>query len=61
MQRIKEIVANEFRPVSLLDFLPSFEIEGKVYHVKYGTLRNILSKLRRTGQIQIDYKTKQTF
>ncbi|MGC2680568.1 MAG: hypothetical protein WA323_01790, partial [Candidatus Nitrosopolaris sp.] len=32
-----------------------------VYHVKYGTLRNILSKLRRTGQIQIDYKTKQTF
>jgi hypothetical protein len=44
-----------------LDFLPSFEIEGKVYHVKYGTLRNILSKLRRTGQIHIDYKTKQTF
>jgi hypothetical protein len=61
MQRIKEIVSNEHRPVSLFDFLPSFEIEGKMYHVKYGTLRNILSRLRRTGQIQIDYKTKQTF
>jgi hypothetical protein len=58
MQRIKEIVSNEHRPVSSLDFLPSFEIEGKV---TYGTLRNTLSKLRRTGQIQIDYKTKQTF
>ena len=61
MQRIKEIVSNEHRPVSLLDFLPSFEIEGKQFQVKYGTLRNILSRLRRTGQIQIDYKTKQTF
>jgi hypothetical protein len=28
MQRIKEIVLNEHKPVSLLDFLPSFEIEG---------------------------------
>jgi hypothetical protein len=61
MQRIKEIVSNEHRPVSLLDFLPSFEVQGKEYHVKYGTLRNILSSLRRTRQIQIDYKTKQTF
>jgi hypothetical protein len=61
MQRIKEIVSNEHRPVSLLDFLPSFEVQGKEYHVKYGTLRNILSSLRRTRQIQVDYKTKQTF
>jgi hypothetical protein len=61
MKRIKEIVSNEHRPVSFLDFLPSFEIEGKEYHVKHGTLRNILSGLRRTRQIQIDYKTKQTF
>jgi len=61
MQRIKEIVSNEHRPVSLLDFLPSFEVEGKEYHMKYGTLRNILSTLRRTRQIQIAFKTKQTF
>jgi hypothetical protein len=61
MKRIKEIVSNEHRPVSFLDFLPSFEIEGKEYHVKHGTLRNILSGLRRTRQIQIDHKTKQTF
>ena len=61
MQRIKEIVSNEHRPVSFLDFLPSFEMEGKEYHIKHGTLRNILSRLRRTGQIQIDCKTKQTF
>jgi len=61
MQRIKEIVSNEHRPVSLLDFLPSFEIEGKEYRMKYGTLRNILSDLKGTRQIQIAYKTKQTF
>jgi hypothetical protein len=61
MKRIKEIVSNEHRPVCFLDFLPSFEIEGKEYHIKHGTLRNILSGLRRTLQIQIDYKTKQTF
>jgi hypothetical protein len=61
MKRIKEIVSNEQRPVSFLDFLPSFEIEGKEYLVKYGTLRNILSSLRRARQIQTDYKTKQTF
>ena len=61
MKRIKEIVSNEHRPVSFLDFRPSFEIEGKEYYVKHGTLRNILSSLRRKRQIQIDYKTKQTF
>jgi hypothetical protein len=61
MKRIIEIVSNEHRPVSFLDFLPSFEIEGKEYHVKHGTLRNILSGLRKTQRIQIDYKTKQTF
>ena len=61
MQRIKEIVLNEHKPVSLLDFLPSFEIEGKEYNMKYGTLRNIFSSLRRTRQIQIAFKTNQTF
>jgi hypothetical protein len=61
MKRINEIVSNEHRPVSLLDFLPSFEVEGKVYNMKYGTLRNIFSNLRRTHQIQIEHKTKQTF
>jgi len=61
MQRVKEIVSNEHRPVSLLDFLPSFEVQGKMYHMKYGTLRNIFSSLRRTRQIQIAFKTKQTF
>jgi len=61
MQRGKEIVSNEHRPFSLLDFLPSFEIEGKQYSMKYGTLRNIFSSLRRTRQIQVAYKTKQTF
>ena len=61
MQRVKEIVSNEHRPVSLLDFLPSFEVQGKMYHMKYGTLRNIFSTLRRTRQIQIAFKTKQTF
>jgi hypothetical protein len=50
IQRIKEIVSNEHRPVSLMDFLPSFEVEGKEYHMKYGSLRNTL---RRTRQIRV--------
>jgi hypothetical protein len=61
MQRIQQIVTDEHRPVSCFDLLPSFRIEGKEYHMEYGTLRNILSRLRRARQIQIDYKTKQTF
>lgn len=61
IQRIRQIVADEHRPVSHLDFLPSFTLEGKEYHLEYGTLRNILSRLRRTGQIQIANKTKQAF
>lgn len=61
IHRIRQIVADEHRPVSCLDFLPSFTVEGKEYHLEYGTLRNILSRLRRIGQIQIVYKTKQTF
>jgi hypothetical protein len=61
MQRIKEIVLNEHRPASFLDFLPSFEIEGNEYHITHGTLRNIFSSLRRTRQIQIAFKTNQTF
>lgn len=59
--RIRQIVVDEHRPVSYLDFLPSFTVEGKEYHLEYGTLRNILSRLRRLGQIQIAYKTKQAF
>jgi len=61
VQRIKQIISIEHRPVSCLDFLPTFQVEGKEYRIAYGTLRNILSRLRRTTQIQIDYKTKQTF
>jgi hypothetical protein len=61
MQRIKEIVSNQHRPVSLLDFLPSFEVEGNEYPITHGTLRNIFSRLRRTRQIQIAFKSKQTF
>jgi hypothetical protein len=61
MQRVKEIVLNEHRPASFLDFLPSFQIEGKEYDITHGMLRNILSTLIRTRQIQIAFKTKQTF
>src|SRR6266516_1395015 len=61
MERMGNIVFLENRPFSYLDFLPKFEVNGKEYSVGYGTLRNQFSKLRRRGEIELDYRTNQAF
>jgi hypothetical protein len=55
------IVFTEQRPFSFIDFLPRFEVNGREYTIDYGTLRNKFSQLRKKGEIQLDYKSKQAF
>jgi hypothetical protein len=61
MERMGHIVFLENRPFSYLDFIPEFEVDGKEYSIGYGTLRNQFSKLRRKGEIEIEFRTKQAF
>ncbi len=55
------IVFLEHRPFSFLDFIPKFDLDGKAYSIDYGTLRNKFLKLRRKGEIELDYRTNQAF
>jgi hypothetical protein len=55
------IVFLENRPFSYLDFIPKFEVNGTTYAMKYGTLRNYFLKLRKNGDIELDYRSKQAF
>ena len=55
------LVVIEHRPCSFLDFIPEFEVNGKVYSIDYGTLRNKISQLIRNGELELDYRTKQAF
>jgi hypothetical protein len=55
------IVFQEHRPFSYLDFLPEFEVNGKTYRIGYGTLRNKFLNLRKKAEIELDFRTTQTF
>ena len=61
LERIGNIVFLENRPFSYLDFIPKFEVNGTEYSVRYGTLRNQFSKLRKKGEIELEFRTKQAF
>jgi hypothetical protein len=61
LERMGNIVFLENRPFSYLDFIPKFEVNGTEYSVRYGTLRNQFSKLRRKGEIELEFRTKQAF
>ena len=58
--KIKEIVLIEGRPFSFAD-LKAFEIGGKRYEMEYGTIRNYVSLLRKTGEVQPAFKSKPAF
>jgi len=61
MERMAEIVFTECRPFSHLDFIPKFMVNDRVYSIKYGTLRNKISKFRKKGEIELGYRTNQAF
>jgi hypothetical protein len=53
-KRIKEIVVIEERPFSFIDFR-SFILDGVQYELKHGVIRNYLSNLARSGEIEFAY------
>ena len=50
----------EYRPASY-DDLKVIEIEGKLRTINYGTLRNIMSALKKQGRIERYYNSKASF
>lgn len=59
-KRIREIVISEERPFSFLD-LKSFEVDGTQYELKHGVIRNYLSKLTKSGEIEFAYNSGVAF
>jgi len=59
-RRIREIVVYDDRPFSFID-LENFEVDGTRYELKHGTIRNYLSKLTRSGEIEFAYSSGIAF
>ncbi len=60
LERLEQIVTSEHRPFSYRDFL-HFEINGSEHGMCHGTFRNKISKLRKKNQVEIAYRSIQTF
>jgi hypothetical protein len=60
MQHMKYIVFTEKRPFSYLDFR-RFEVDGKEYEMTHGTFRNNISKLKKEGKVELEYKSAIAF
>src|SRR5215207_8039314 len=59
-KQLKYINQVECRPASYKDF-EDLEVEGKPCSIKYGTLRNKISALRKKGAIERYYNSKASF
>src|SRR5918996_1896805 len=59
-KQIRRIVILEERPFSFID-LENFEVNGTRYELKHGTIRNYLSKLTRSGEIEFAYNSGVAF
>jgi hypothetical protein len=60
LERISVIVYGESRPCCFKDFI-NFELNGVPYKYSHGTIRNILSILRKQGKIEIAFKSIPAF
>ena len=54
------LVYSENRPFCYCDFL-YFEINGEEYGMKHGTFRNKISKLIKSGKVEVSYRSGPTF
>jgi hypothetical protein len=54
------IVLSENRPPCFRDFL-CFEVDGKEYRMKASTFRNKISRLRKSGDVELDYNSGTAF
>ena len=57
--KTREIVV-EKRPFTFAD-LREFEIAGQKYHMKDGTFRNFISKLRKSGEVELAFRSRPAF
>jgi|tagenome__1003787_1003787.scaffolds.fasta_scaffold20983234_4 hypothetical protein len=60
LEKIKKIIHNEQRPFCFRDFL-SFELDGKEYRYKYGTIRNNFLKLKKMDKIELVFNAGAAF
>ena len=60
IRKLEYINRVEYRPASY-DDLKFIEIEGKLCEIDYGTLRNIISVLKKEGRIERYYNSKVSF
>ncbi|MFL6348993.1 MAG: hypothetical protein ACJ72X_11950 [Nitrososphaeraceae archaeon] len=58
--RIAEIVLKENRPFCIAD-LEEFEIGGKNYQIAYGTVKNIVSLLKKIGFVEPAFSSRPAF
>lgn len=58
--KIREIVLVEKRPFTFADFR-EFEIAGQKYCMKDATFRNFISKLRRSGVVELAFRSRPAF
>jgi hypothetical protein len=59
--RITQIVQVENRPFSFVDFVPTFDIDGKIHSIAYGTLRNKIAAMSKATKIRCLYQSHQAF
>ena len=59
-ERMASIVLSERKPFCYFDFL-TFEVAGFEYSMTHGTFRNKISKLMKKGEVEVSYRSVQTF
>jgi hypothetical protein len=57
---MQRLVLIEGRPFYFRDFL-DFEVDGKRYKMKHGTIRNKFLKFKKNGLIQLEYYSGPAF
>jgi hypothetical protein len=60
-ERISHIVRFENRPFSYVDFIPTFELNGKTYSIAKGTFRNKMSNMLKTDRVETVCCSPQAF
>ncbi|MGA9842469.1 MAG: hypothetical protein WBQ25_09155 [Nitrososphaeraceae archaeon] len=60
-KRMSNIVKMDSRPFSYMDFVPCFEVDGKVFEIAKGTFKNIVSEMVKRGELEVVCYSPQGF
>jgi hypothetical protein len=55
-----QIVYTENKPFSYRDFM-EFEVDGKAFKMTHGTFRNKISRLKKSGKVELAYNAGTAF